>query len=309
MTNKAVRLGTHSDPEWTTARAVSVDQAYRYCAELARRHYENFTVISWFVPSRLRPALAAIYAYCRGVDDLGDEWQGDRLAALDWWAEELDRAYRGCPTHPVFVALSDLLQHHPLPREEFEKLVEANRRDQVVTRYETIEALYDYCRHSADPVGRLVLSLFGYHDPERKRLSDHICTALQLVNFLQDLGPDIARGRLYLPMQDVRRFGVDPEALMAGQPVDESALAQAVALEASRAKALFASGSGLETQVHWRLGRQLRLYRLGGLGILQRLQAIGYRSLRRRPTLSRAQKWSLAVGVLFGRADAPPPRR
>lgn len=309
MTNKAVRLWEHGDPNWSAAGAVSVDQAYRYCAELASRHYENFTVISWFVPSRLRPALAAIYAYCRGVDDLGDEWQGDRLAALDWWTEELDRAYRGHPTHPVFVALSDVLRQHPLPREEFEKLVEANRRDQVVTRYETIEDLYDYCRHSADPVGRLVLSLFGYHDPERKRLSDHICTALQLVNFLQDLGPDLARGRLYLPMQDLRRFGVDPDALLAGRPIDESRLAQAVAFEASRAQALFAAGAGLEAQVNWRLGRQLRLYRLGGLGILQGLAAIGYNSLRRRPTLSRVQKFSLAVGVLFGRTDAPPPRR
>lgn len=288
-------------------RAACVAAAYRYCARLAARHYENFTVISWFVPAPLRPPLAAIYAYCRGVDDLGDEYQGDRLAALDRWEAELDRAYRGNPSHPVFVALADAISRWQLPREEFQKLIEANRRDQRQSRYATFAELLDYCRHSADPVGRLVLALFGYRDPERIAWSDAICTALQLVNFLQDVDVDRARGRCYLPEEDLAAAGIGVEAVLQGR--GGPALASVVAREAERARALFDAGAPLERSVPWRLGCQLRLYRLGGLAILDRLQQIGYNPWAGRPTLSRAAKLRLAGRVLWGRGLTRPASR
>jgi squalene synthase HpnC len=176
-------------------------------AVMARAGEENFSVASWVLPFQTRRRLLAIYGFARLADELGDAAPGDRLAALDWLQEELERVYAGRARHPLLVRLQDTLSECPLPREPFQRLIEANRVDQRVTRYETWEQLLGYCHLSADPVGELVLSAFGRASPERIALSDRICTALQLTEHWQDVAEDLDRGRIYLPREDLERFG------------------------------------------------------------------------------------------------------
>ena len=187
--------------------------AYRECIALARSHYENFTVAGRFLPKRLLPHVAAIYAYCRGVDDLGDEAAGDRLALLDAWEADLEQAYAGTPTAPHLQALQHTIRAFAIPPEPFRKLITANRMDQTQSRYATFADVLHYCEHSANPVGFLYLLLFGYDDEERRRLSDATCTALQLANFWQDVRRDWDKGRVYLPQEDMERFGYTEESL------------------------------------------------------------------------------------------------
>src|SRR5215475_1566015 len=193
--------------------APSLAEAREYCARLARTHYENFSVASWFLPRRLRQHFFNVYAYCRISDDLGDE-VGDPAASLellDQWQRELDACYEGTPKHPVFVALAETVRQFDIPRHEFSDLLIAFRRDQAMTRFDTFQDVLAYCKYSANPVGHLVLYLCGYRDGERQQLSDFTCTALQLANFWQDVGVDYQKGRIYLPREDLRRFGVTGE--------------------------------------------------------------------------------------------------
>src|SRR5215468_7904299 len=195
--------------------APSLAEAREYCARLARSHYENFSVASWFLPRRLRQHFFNVYAYCRISDDLGDE-VGDTHASLellDQWQHELDACYEGSPKHPVFVALSETVRKFERPKQECADLLIAFRQDQTVTRFETFSDVLGYCRYSANPVGHLVLYLCGYSDPERQQLSDYTCTALQLANFWQDVFVDYGKGRIYLPLEDLRRFGVSGEEI------------------------------------------------------------------------------------------------
>src|SRR5271168_1197952 len=197
--------------------APSLDQAQEYCRRLARTHYENFSVATWFLPKHLRQDFLNVYAYCRISDDLGDE-VGDRAAAsalLDEWQAELDACYEGNPRHPVFVALAETVKKFEIPKHEFSDLLIAFRQDQTVTRFETFDDVLAYCRYSANPVGHLVLYLCGYHDAERQQLSDYTCTALQLANFWQDVSIDYFKGRIYLPLEDLRRYSVTEEDLAA----------------------------------------------------------------------------------------------
>src|ERR1700756_2060298 len=185
-------------------RAPSEAEAQAYCSRLARSHYENFSVASWFLPERLRQHFFNVYAYCRISDDLGDE-VGDpqwSLELLDQWETELNACYAGTPRHPVFVALAETVRVFEIPQHEFSDLLTAFRQDQTITRYETFDDLLGYCRNSANPVGRLVLYLCAYRDPERQQLSDFTCTALQLANFWQDVSLDYDKGRIYLPLED-----------------------------------------------------------------------------------------------------------
>jgi len=181
---------------------VPPSEARRYAVDLATSHYENFTVVSRVLPARLREDFAAVYAFCRWADDLGDETGDPRrsLELLDWWRQELDACYRGEPRHPVFVALKPTIEKHDIPATPFEKLIDAFVQDQGLTRSHTWEQVVDYCTRSADPVGRLVLYMCGYRDEQRQRLSDCTCTALQLANFWQDVRRDILeRDRIYVP--------------------------------------------------------------------------------------------------------------
>src|SRR5208337_3152449 len=193
--------------------APSLEQAHEYCRRLARSHYENFSVATWFLPKKLRQDFFNVYAYCRISDDLGDE-VGDpaaALALLDEWQIQLDACYDGTPRHPVFVALAETVRKFSIPKHEFSDLLIAFRQDQTVTRFESFDDLLAYCRYSANPVGHLVLYLCGYHDAERQQLSDYTCTALQLANFWQDVSVDFAKNRIYLPLEDLRHYSVSED--------------------------------------------------------------------------------------------------
>ena len=202
------------DAPATADVAVARADAYVYCNRIARAHYENFTVASWLMPRAMRPHMHAIYAYARIADDLADEEKC--LAKLDDWERELDLAYAGKPRHPVMVALADTVRRYEIPRQPFADLLKAFRTDVDFRGFDTIDDLLGYARYSANPVGRIVLYLFGYRDAERQRLSDLICSGLQLANFWQDIAIDFAKGRVYIPRRDLERFGVYPADLRDG---------------------------------------------------------------------------------------------
>lgn len=234
--------------------------AYRACRHIARSHYENFPVASLLLPRRLRDPVAAIYAFAREADDLADEGElspGERLARLDAHGAALEAAARGRPPrHPTFRALADVFDRYRLPVQPFRDLLTAFRQDVTRDRYPDFEELLTYCRHSANPVGRLLLGLFAVSDPVNRDLSDRVCTALQLLNFLQDIEPDLVeRGRVYLPQADLRAHGVTEEELAEG---GRGARVQAVIhLQAARTRRLLAEGAPLVGRVPLRLGLQL----------------------------------------------------
>jgi squalene synthase HpnC len=276
-------------PELTArAEGMSAAEAFEYCRRYASSHYENFTVVSRFLPRRLRPHFFALYADCRFVDDLGDESAGDRLALLDAWEAALRRCYEGRPQHPILVALAETVRQYDIPIEPFLRLIEANRMDQRIHRYATYDDLLRYCRYSANPVGRLVLHLMGYTDEERRRLSDCTCTALQLTNFWQDVGRDLEKGRIYIPLEDMARCGYPEERLLTR--VVNDAFRRLMALEVERARRLFEVGRRLEDLVDRRFRVDLRLFRLGGERILRAIERQGYDVLHRRPSLSKGEK-------------------
>ena len=202
-------------PEYAIPEAApSLEESRAYCRRLARTHYENFSVATWFLPKKLRQHFYNVYSYCRISDDLGDEVGNPQqsLQMLDQWEAELNACYQSSPRHPVFVALAETVRRFGIPKHEFSDLLVAFRQDQTVTRFETFDDVLGYCRYSANPVGHLVLYLCGYRDEERHRLSDYTCTALQLANFWQDVARDYDIGRVYLPAEDRQRFGYsDPD--------------------------------------------------------------------------------------------------
>ena len=249
----------------------------------ARARGENFPVASILFPRALRPHLRAVYGYCRLVDILGDEIDGDRLAALDELETELDACYDGEPTWPVMVALRPTITEFALPREPFLRLIESNRIDQRSAAYETWADLRWYCVHSADPVGRLVLGLLRRGEAELVAASDSVCTGLQLVNFLQDVPRDLELGRVYLPAEDRRRFGV--ERLDRASP----ALTELLAFEAERARGLLASGAELQARLGGRIGRGVGLFARGGLAALEALERADWDIFTGRPRPSRAR--------------------
>ena len=278
-------------------RPYSLAEGYAYCQRLATSHYENFSVVSWLLPRPLRPHMYAVYAYCRGVDDLGDEAEGDRLALLDGWEAELRRCYEGSPQQPAFVALQETVRRFDIPTEPFRRLIEANRADQRVSRYRTYNDLLGYCENSANPVGRLVLYIFGYRDEERQMLSDATCTALQLTNFWQDVRRDLDKGRIYIPLEDMERFGYGEADLLAGR--SDGRFRDLMAFQVQRTRELFRDGLALIPKVSGRLTLDLRLFSLGGLAVLDAIEGMGYDVLQRRPTLSRARKaWLVVRGLL-----------
>ena len=237
----------------------------------------------------------AIYAYCRGVDDLGDEYDGDRLAALDAWEEDLERCYGDVPNHPFMVALQQTIHDFDIPIEPFRKLVEANRMDQTVTRHQTYDDLERYCQQSANPVGHLVLYLFGYRDEERQALSDYTCTALQLTNFWQDVARDREMGRVYLPVEDMERFGYTEEMLAARE--FNTRFRDLMAFEVDRAKELFRRGLDLVDTLDGRLKLDVALFSRGGSSVLEAIEKQGYDVLSHRPTLSKAARTWLMLST------------
>ncbi len=279
-----------------TPAGCSVEEAYARCEKLATTYYENFTVGSWFLPQATRKYFYSIYAYCRSVDDLGDEYPGDRIRALEFWEQEVEECFQGTPKHPYMIALQDTIKAFDIPKEPFVKLVQANRMDQSTKRHATYEDLEHYCQHSANPVGHLVLYVSGYRDKERQRLSDYTCTALQLTNFWQDVARDLAMGRIYIPLEDIERFGYSVEELGGG--VVNDPFRRLMAFEVDRARGLFKKGLKLVDTLDGRLKLDVALFSKGGMRVLDLIERQGFDVLRRRPALSRRAKLGLMLGTM-----------
>jgi squalene synthase HpnC len=266
-------------------------------ASVAKRaRGENFPVASIAFPRELRPHIRALYAYARLVDILGDELEGGaeaRLAALDELEREIEAAYQGAATWPVVIELQPTIREFDLPREPFLRLIEANRMDQSVSEYETWDDVKHYCVHSADPCGRLVLGVLRRgDDPEAVALSDDVCTGLQLVNFLQDVPRDLALGRVYLPADERRRFGVTE----LDRPNDP--LRRLLEFEAGRARRLLLAGEPLGRRLGGRTGRAVTAFARGGLAAVDALEQARYDVFSGRPKPSRARLARAAIGAL-----------
>jgi squalene synthase HpnC len=281
-------------------QAPDISEARAYCARLARGHYENFSVASWFLPKRLHQHFFNVYAYCRISDDLGDEVGDTRLslALLDRWEEELGAMYGSnggghTPTHPVFVALAETVQEFGIPQHEFSNLLTAFRQDQTVSRYESFDDLLGYCRNSANPVGHLVLYLCGYADDERQQLSDCTCTALQLANFWQDVGDDWRRGRVYLPQRDMEVFHVTEATIAEG--IATEPFRGLLRTEVGYARELFEEGLPLIGMVDRELAIDLDLFSRGGLEILRAIEEREFDVLSKRPAIVKSRKAGLAM--------------
>ena len=273
--------------------------AYEFCARLAKSHYENFTVASWLMPREMRRHMYAIYAYARMADDFADEHH-DR-AMLDQWEHELDLAYAGSPRHPVFIALADTVRRFEIPREPFKDLLTAFRSDVDFKGFDTLEELLGYARCSANPVGRLVLYLFGYRDAERQHLSDLVCSGLQLANFWQDVAIDLAKRRIYFPRRDMERFGVAPADLVAHKSSRE--FVELIRHEVAIARVMLVEGGELHKRVDKRLRRDIVMFAGGGLAILRAIERVNYDVFRRRPELSKLDYLKLGWGAIRGRLE------
>lgn len=279
-------------------------EAHVWCKTLAESHYENFHVATWFLPAKLRPHFHAIYAYCRVSDDLGDE-VADRptaLRLLQTWGDMLNECFDspGQSRHPVYVALHESIIACNLPRQPFEDLLRAFRDDQTKTRFANMAELEHYSRYSANPVGSLVLFTCGYREPELHELSDHICTALQLANFWQDVGEDRQqRDRIYMPQDLLAKYRLNEADLRSGRENDRYRAAMRELVDETRAMLL--KGAPLIDRVDRELAATLRLFTTGGLAILRAIEQIGYNTLSRRPEVSKSAKLRLLLGAGLGK--------
>ncbi|MFN0012697.1 MAG: squalene synthase HpnC [Phycisphaerales bacterium] len=294
----------------TSGPVVSPEQAIDYCRGLANSHYENFSVLSALVPDDLRDDFAAVYAFCRWSDDLGDETghtlaaRAQSMALLNWWEDQLDLCFDGLAEHPVFIALHRVIDRHAVPKKPFADLISAFKQDQSLRHYQTWDQVLDYCTRSANPVGRIVLHLGGYPDtPEntqRYRLSDATCTALQLTNFWQDVRRDlIERDRVYIPLTDagltvaqlrdwmLREF--DPDARVP--------FIRAMHPLVDKTRALFDDGRPLPGLLDGRISPVVWLFGAGGRSVLRSVERIGCATLWQRPRLSKSTKVGLVAGA------------
>lgn len=307
--------------------APSLAEAQAYCKRLATSHYENFSVVTWFLPKQLHQHFFNVYAYCRISDDLGDEVGDTQLSLklLDEWESELNATYlslveeplldvrkeaeapeaprtaqkRVGPRHPVFIALRETIREFEIPRHEFSDLLIAFRQDQTVTRFETFDDVLAYCHYSANPVGHLVLYLCGYKDEERQRLADYTCTALQLANFWQDVSVDYDKGRIYLPLESLRKFGVKEEDIAEGRATPQ--FLDLMRFEVTRARDWFAKGLPLIEKVDRQLALDVELFSRGGQEILNAIEGQGYDVLKSRPSISKPKKLWLVLRAATGK--------
>ncbi|HVX13812.1 MAG TPA: squalene synthase HpnC [Pirellulales bacterium] len=303
MTSAAftAELARHGPASTPRSVVVSLDESFAYCRALAETHYENFVVASRLLPRPLRQHFANVYAYCRWADDLADETSDttESLTLLDWWESQLDECYAGRPRHPVFVALAHTVRTFDIPADPLRDLLDAFRQDQHVVRYETFDELLDYCRRSANPVGRLVLYLGRSHDDERGRLSDSICTGLQLANFWQDVAHDWRRGRIYVPQEDCRRHGYDEADFAAGR--SNVAFRGLMEGQVARAEEWLRAGLPLVERLPGWLSGDVWLMAHGGLKILQKIRAVEFDVWSQRPVVSRWDQMKLLAGLLVRR--------
>ena len=281
------------------------DAAYARCTRQAREHYENFPVGSWLVPRRWRRHIHAVYAFARTADDLADETVDtlsvpERLALLARWRNDLHAALRGGTEHPVFGAVARTIRECGLPVMLFDDLVGAFEQDVLKTRYATFAEVADYCRRSANPVGRLVLLIAGERDEKWHRVSDAICTGLQLANFWQDVSVDARKDRIYFPRESLDRFGVTEGEVLSGAWSDRARAL--VAFEVERARALFHEGAALTRHLRGRLAWEIELTRRGGLAILDKVAALDFNSFQTRPVLAKRDFARLLWGMVRRRA-------
>jgi squalene synthase HpnC len=285
---------------------VNLEEAFAYCAEVTNAHYENFPVASLFLPKEKRPYIQSIYAFARQADDYADEGNRrneERLALLDSWERQLKCCYEPLApsedTHPVFVALRETVRRLDIPIEPLLDLLTAFKMDVTKNRFTTFDEVLHYCRHSANPVGRLVLIIFGYRNEELWKLSDHICTALQLTNFWQDIAVDFQKNRIYIPQVDLERFGYT-ERDFSGSTVDDRFTAL-LRFEIERTRELFYNGAELPTLVDKDLRLELKLVWFGGLTILKKIERLRYDVFRRRPAIHAGNKLAIFLNALFRR--------
>ena len=282
--------------EESLASPAEIKDAFAFCEQMTRAHYENFPVGSLLIPKDLRQHVYSIYAFARTADDFADEGYGtattrdERLHLLDEWEFQLESCYRGIASHPIFIALAETVRELRLPIQLFLDLLSAFRQDVVRARYADFDEVLDYCRRSANPVGRLILLLFGYREEQLHHLSDYICTALQLANFWQDVAVDLEKDRVYLPQQDLWQFDYSEEELFA-RSFNER-YAALLKYQVDRTWQLFAHGKPLPQLVRGRLSWELSLTWHGGTRILELIERNGYDTLHKRPKIT---KWDKAV--------------
>lgn len=280
----------------------AADAAFEYCAKLTAAHYENFPVASLFLPEEKRAYVQAIYAFSRCADDFADEGSlsaAARLELIDDWERKLDRSYEGEADHPVFIALAETVRKNSIPRKYLADLLSAFRQDVVQNRYETLPDLLDYCSRSANPVGRIVLHIFGHRDESLGLLSDEICSALQLANFWQDIGVDLQKDRLYLPRSEMALHGYS-EAEWKGRVVNDRfrSLMRSM-VEMTREK--FRAGVTLPALAEREISLELRLVWLGGMTILREIDRLGYDLYDSRPALGTRRKFGIVLRGFFMR--------
>lgn len=283
----------------TMTRILSPDMAFATCERIARQHYENFPVASLLLPREKRRYVAAIYAFARGADDIADEGTlppGERLQGLDEWEALLDQAFTGSPEHPIFIAIGATARETGIPRSLLAALLRAFRRDVTTHRYRTFPDLLGYCEDSANPIGRLLLHLFDCADERTVRLSDYLCTALQLANFWQDVSVDLARGRLYIPLEDCDRFGYT-ERDLTSRRVNDS-FRRLMQFEVERTQSLFDAATPLLMLVGRRLRFELALTVRGGRAILAMVEKLNYDVLTKRPVLGFRAKLGILARTL-----------
>ena len=282
-----------SDPGYLKASFIA-------CEQLAKSHYENFAIGSKMVPKKLRPHFYSIYAFSRCVDDIGDVAKGDRLALLDLWEKQLDACYldstdpRG-PTHPYFIALAQTIKLFNIPADPFKRLIEANRIDQKTTSVKTFDDLLEYCTYSANPVGHLVLYLSGIKDKKLQKLANFTCTGLQLANFWQDVSRDLEIGRIYLPLEDMNRFGISEHQLSHGEADDN--FKAMMRFQINRTRRFLIEGYNLAQFLDPAIRSDFALFTRGGLSILQQIERENFDVLSSRPTVSAYQKGKMLAST------------
>lgn len=276
-----------------------IESSFDYCTRLATEHYENFPVGSWMIPRNKRKYVHAIYAFARTADDFADEKgyeEDDRLRLLEDWQNQLEHCVDGSPDHPVFVAVRETIRRFEIPVTLLTDLITAFKMDTVNNRYRKMEDVLTYCRYSANPVGRIVLYLFGYKDPELHRLSDFICTALQLTNFWQDIAIDLEKDRIYLPLEDMEKFGYTDHELLAHSLNDS--FKDLMTYETDYTKGLFMQGQPLCSKVEGGLSLELKAVWSGGMKILEKLRANEYDVFNRRPVITTLDKVKIVSRAL-----------
>ena len=286
--NELARLGPRCPPS-----AWSLAQSQRYCRLWARRSDENFTVVSWLLPRRLRQDFFNVYAFCRWADNLADELDDpdESMRLLDWWQQQLTLCYSGRPAHPVLVGLQHTLERHRMPLNPFLDLLSAFRQDQSVKRYETPAQLMDYCRRSANPVGRILLHLADACNEKNLELSDRVCSALQLTNFCQDMSRDAAMNRIYIPRTAWVQHGVSEEDLLARRVTEP--LRSLLADWVRQSRDMFDVGRPLVERLPTWLSFDVDLFIRGGMAVLDAIERQDYDVWSRRPGISRLGKLGL----------------